>query len=101
MINNVRYLLPTEAARLIALLLTVLLLFGSLPGHAAMDDSCAVDCGASQVEMIDHNGADCGVCAALTASPRLPCVPPDAIAYLAEPAVVEFIASPPREPPKS
>lgn len=101
MTGHVCYHQPTAAARLMALLLAVLLLVGSLPGHAAMDDSCAVDCGAFQVEMLDHTGADCGVCAALAASPRLPGVPPDAIASLADPAVIEFIAPPPREPPKS
>ncbi len=100
MTGNVRYLQITRGTRLMALLLALLLLVVSLPGHAAMDD-CAVDCGTSQVEMLDHTGADCGVCAALTASPRLPDVPPDAIASLADPAVIEFIAPPPREPPKS
>lgn len=101
MTDSVRYQQFTAAARLMALLLAVLLLIGSLPGHAVMDDSCAVDCGASQVEMLDHTGADCGVCAPLTASPRLPGVLPDAIVYLADLAVIEFLAPPPREPPKS
>ena len=97
---NVRYLLHTRGVRLMALLLAVLLLVASLPGHATMDD-CAVDCGTSQVEMPDHTVADCGACAALTATPIVPRVPPDALVDLADPAVVEFIATPPREPPKS
>ncbi len=97
---NVRCLLHLRGVRLLALLLVVLLLVASLPGHASMND-CAVDCGTLQVEMLDHANADCGACAALTATPAFPRVPPDALADLADPAVVEFIAAPPREPPRS
>lgn len=101
MTGNVRYLQPTGVARLMALLLAVLLLVASLPGLAAMDDSCTVDSGACQVEMLDHAGADCGTCAALTATPVLHCVPPDVLVDLADPAIVEFIAPPPRYPPRA
>lgn len=101
MTSTARHLPHTRGARLMALLLAVLLLVGSLTGHAAMDEGCAVDCGTPQVEWLEHAGADCGVCAVLAASPRLPGIPPEAIAQLADPAVIEFMAPPPREPPKS
>ncbi|WP_458527141.1 hypothetical protein [Onishia taeanensis] len=101
MAGTFRYPPQIRGARLMALLLAVLLLVSSLPGLAAMDDNCAVDCGAFPVDMLDHSGADCDACAALTASPFVPLVPPDALADLADPAVAEFIAPPPREPPKS
>jgi len=100
MTSKASYPQPTRVARLMALLLAVLLVV-SLPGHAVMDDSCAIDCGAPQVEMVDHSSADCGACAALTAAPVLPCVPPDVLADFADPAVIEFIASPPRYPPRT
>lgn len=90
----------TQVARLMALLLAVLLLVASLPGHATMEN-CAIDCSAPQVETLDHAGSDCGACAALTASPIVPRVPPDALADLPDPAVVEFIAPPPHEPPRA
>lgn len=100
MTGTARYLLQNRGTRLMALLLAVLLLVASLPGHATMDD-CAVDCGTSQVEVLDHANADCGACAAVTATPTVPRVPPDALADLADLALVEFIAPPPREPPRA
>ena len=83
-----------------AMLLAVLLLVASLPGHANMDD-CAVNCGTSQVEMLDHTNADCFACAAVTATPTVFSAPPNSHVDLADPDMVEFIVPPPREPPKS
>jgi len=82
-----------------ALLLAVLLSVSSLPGHAALD-SCAADCGAAQAEMVDHADADCGTCAALTGAPLVAAAQPSTLAGRTDPAVVEFIAPPPREPPR-
>lgn len=100
MTGNASYPQHTHGARLLALLLAVLLLVSSLPGHAAMD-SCAADCGATQIEWVDHASADCGACAVPTAFPVLSRVPPEALADLADPALVEFIIPPPWQPPKS
>lgn len=100
MTGRVGYPQFAKGARLVAMLLAVLLLVSSLPGHAAMD-GCAIDCGADQIEVMDHAGADCGACMALVDSPVLPRVPPDTLVDLADPAVVEFIAPPPRQPPRS
>ncbi|MCJ8286377.1 hypothetical protein [Halomonas sp.] len=100
MTGTARYLLQSRGTRMMAVLLAVLLLVASLPGHANMDD-CAVNCGTSQVEMLDHTNADCCACVAVTATHTVFSVPPDSLADLADPAMVKFIVPPPREPPRS
>jgi hypothetical protein len=89
----------TRGGRLLALLLVVLLSVSSLVGHAAMD-SCA-DCSATQVAMADHADPDCSACAALGASPLVIHAHPNTLADIFSPAMVEYIAPPPRHPPRS
>lgn len=89
-----------RGSRLMALLLSVLLSV-SVPTVLAASDSCAVDCSAAQVEMLDHADSECGTCSAMTAAPLFIPAYPDSLAGISSPAVVEFIAPPPREPPRA
>jgi hypothetical protein len=89
-----------RAGRLLAMLLVVLLAASSLAAQAAMD-GCAADCGTAQVEMLDHAEPECGACAAMAATPLVILAYPDTLAGADGPATVEFIAPPPREPPRT
>ncbi|MDI5889572.1 hypothetical protein [Halomonas rhizosphaerae] len=89
----------TRGGRLLAFLLAVLLSVTSLAGQAAME-SCAADCSTAQVEMFDHADPECAGCAALAAMPLVIPATPDTLADTDGPAAVEFIAPPPREPPR-
>ncbi|PRY73156.1 hypothetical protein [Halomonas ventosae] len=89
----------TRGGRLLALLLAVLLSLSGLVAQAAMD-SCATDCSTAEVEMFDHADAECAGCAALAATPLVMPATPDTLADTDGPATVEFIAPPPREPPR-
>ncbi|MDW7746537.1 hypothetical protein [Halomonas sp.] len=89
----------TRGGRLLALLLAVLLSVTSLAGQAAME-SCAADCSTAEVEMFDHADPECAGCAALSATPLVIPATPDTLADTDGPAAVEFIAPPPREPPR-
>lgn len=89
----------TRGGRLLALLLAVLLSVTSLAGQAAME-SCAADCSAAEVEMLDHADPECAGYAALSSTPLVIPATPDTLADTDGPAAVEFIAPPPREPPR-
>lgn len=89
----------TQGGRLLALLLAMLLSVTSLAGQAAMD-SCAADCSTAEVELFDHADPECAGCAALAATSLVIPATPDTLADTDGPAKVEFIAPPPREPPK-
>lgn len=89
----------TRARRLLALLLAVLLSLSSLVSQAAMD-SCPADCSTAEVTMFDHAAPECAGCAAMAATPLVTAASPDTLADSDAPVAVEFIASPPREPPR-
>ncbi|MGM0693779.1 MAG: hypothetical protein ACQEUN_10325 [Pseudomonadota bacterium] len=90
----------TRSGRLLALLLVLVLSVGSLTGQAATD-SCAADgSGTAEVEMLDHADPGCAGCAAMTAAPLVIAAIPDTLADSNAPVAVEFIASPPGEPPR-
>ncbi|MBF7051910.1 hypothetical protein IOC61_01080 [Halomonas sp. KAO] len=88
-----------RGGRLLALLLAVLLSVSGLVAQAAMD-SCAADCSTAEVEMFDFAASDCAGCVAMPALPLIFPPPPDTLADTDGAAVVEFIAPPPREPPR-
>lgn len=99
MSEQARPLHRTRGGRLLALLLVVVLSVSGLTAQAAMD-SCATDCSTAEVEMFDHADAECAGCAALAATPLVMPATPDTLADTDGPATVEFIAPPPREPPR-
>ncbi|PAU73921.1 hypothetical protein CK498_25280 [Halomonas salipaludis] len=84
---------------MLALLLVVLLSVSGLTAQAAME-SCAADCSTAEVELFDHADPECAGCAALASTPLVIPATPDTLADTAGPAKVEFIAPPPREPPR-
>lgn len=89
----------TRGGRLLALLLVVLLSVSGLTAQAAME-SCAADCSTAEVELFDHADPECAGCAALASTSLVIPATPDTLADTDGPAKVEFIAPPPREPPK-
>ncbi|MDC8802758.1 hypothetical protein FIU83_10815 [Halomonas sp. THAF5a] len=99
MTEQARPLHRTRGGRLLALLLVVLLSVTGLTAQAAME-SCAADCSTAEVELFDHADPECAGCAALASTPLVIPATPDTLADTAGPAKVEFIAPPPREPPR-
>ncbi|SDK06900.1 MULTISPECIES: hypothetical protein [Halomonadaceae] len=99
MTEQARPLHRTRGGRLLALLLVVLLSVSGLTAQAAME-SCAADCSTAEVELFDHADPECAGCAALASTPLVIPATPDTLADTAGPAKVEFIAPPPREPPR-
>lgn len=100
MTEQARALRRTRGGRLLALLLVLLLSVTSMAGQAAMD-SCAAECSTAEVEMFDHADPDCAGCAAMAATPLVMPATLDTLADTDGAAAVEFIAPPPREPPRS